>query len=111
VAAKLKQNPAQAVAAACGARLVQWIGSVAAVPPVSSIAAVAVAVSMAGVAVAVSVAMTVTMGNVRTDVGTAAAGTGALGQQQAQKHHHNDDENDIQRRHSSRPFRLVQLFR
>jgi hypothetical protein len=82
---------------------------VAAVPPVSSIAAVAVAVSMAGVAVAVSMAMT--MGNVRADVGTAAAGTGALGQQQAQKHHHSDAENDIQRRHSSRPFRLVQLSR
>jgi hypothetical protein len=105
VAANLKQNR-------CAGRcrgLQRPIGSVAAVPPVSSVAAVTVAVSMAAVAVAVS--MTMTMGNVRADVGTTAASPGALGQQQDHKHHHNDDENDLERRHSSRPFRLGQLFR
>jgi len=66
---------------------------------------------MAAVAVTVSMTMTMTMGNIRADVGTAAASTGTLGQQQDHKHHHNDDENDIERRHSSRPFRLAQLFR
>jgi hypothetical protein len=56
------------------------MGSVAAVPPISPIAAVAVTISMTETVAAI---VTVMAGNVATHIRTAAASTGALGNQEA----------------------------
>jgi hypothetical protein len=58
------------------------MGSVAAVPPISPIAAVAVAVTIS-MTETVAAIVTVMAGNVATHIRTAAASTGALGNQEA----------------------------